>query len=155
MYKNVIFIYIFWYSKICWIPMKKYWFQLNSRGLSCDQYIFWVFFGYGITAKFHLYRICVTDFREGDLFGPPPSVSSPKINQSWIGLEWMNQEQMGKHTILDFRRATHHICVFDMVCAGAYKCNHTLFLFRIFETSYYLITIHFVNTQVHLQFCQK
>ena len=25
MYQNVIYIFIFWYSKICWFPVKKCW----------------------------------------------------------------------------------------------------------------------------------
>ena len=40
-----IYIYISWYSKICWFPVKKCWCQHNSRGVSRDFYIF----------LFHLY----------------------------------------------------------------------------------------------------
>ena len=34
---------ISWYSKICWFPVKKEWYQQNSMGVSRDLYIFWVF----------------------------------------------------------------------------------------------------------------
>ena len=40
--------------------------------MSFDLYIFWIFFRKGITVKFHHFRICVTDFREGYLFNPQP-----------------------------------------------------------------------------------
>ena len=30
-------------SKICWFLVKKCWCQQNSRGLSRDLYIFWIF----------------------------------------------------------------------------------------------------------------
>ena len=39
----------------------------------------------------------------------------------------MNQEQLGKHIIQCFRCATHHICVFNMACAGACKSDGTPF----------------------------
>ena len=43
MYKNVTYICVFWYSKICRFSMKKCWCHQNSRGVSRDSYIFWVF----------------------------------------------------------------------------------------------------------------
>ena len=43
--RNAIYICISWYSKIYWFWVKKCWFQHNSRGLSRDSYIFWIFFG--------------------------------------------------------------------------------------------------------------
>ena len=48
-------------------------------------YIFFeIFLRYGIIAKSHHYRICVTDFREGDLFGSPPSAVSAKCSSNWM-----------------------------------------------------------------------
>ena len=49
MYQNPVFMWISWCSKICWIPVKKCWCQLNPSGVSRDLYIFWIFFRYGIT----------------------------------------------------------------------------------------------------------
>ena len=43
-YENVIYICIFWYSKICWFPVEKAWYQQKSRGVSHDSYIFWIVF---------------------------------------------------------------------------------------------------------------
>ena len=43
MYQNPIYICISWYGKICWFLVKKCWCQQNSRGLSRDLYIFWIF----------------------------------------------------------------------------------------------------------------
>ena len=44
-----LYICISWYSKICQFPIKKCWYQQNSRGLSRDSYSFWIFFRQGIT----------------------------------------------------------------------------------------------------------
>ena len=43
-YQYAIYDCISWDSKICLIPVKKCWYQQNSRGVSRDSYIFWVFF---------------------------------------------------------------------------------------------------------------
>ena len=43
MYQKSVYISISYYSKICWVPMKKYWSQQNSRGVSHDSYVFWIF----------------------------------------------------------------------------------------------------------------
>ena len=60
MHQNAVYIYISWYSKICWFLVKKCWSQYNC-------------------VKFHHCRIYVTDFREGGILPPPrPSMSSPK-----------------------------------------------------------------------------
>ena len=65
MYQNAIYIRISRYSKICWFPVIKCW---------CQQNLVPIFFGSPlgkvITTKFLHCRICATDFREGDLFGP-------------------------------------------------------------------------------------
>ena len=39
-----------------------------------------------ICARLHHCRICVTDFREGGLFAPPPILEQPRKIPSWIGL---------------------------------------------------------------------
>ena len=39
-------------------------------------------------AKFHRYRICVVDFREGGPKSPPPIHKQPKKSPSWIGLNF-------------------------------------------------------------------
>ena len=44
----------------------KCWCQQNSRGLSCDSYIYW----FSLGTKFHHCRICVIDFRKGGPFCP-------------------------------------------------------------------------------------
>ena len=41
--------------------------------------------------KFHHCRICVTDFKEGGLFGPYPIHEQPRKSPSWLGL---------RHTLL-------------------------------------------------------
>ena len=43
-YQNPIYICISWYSKICWFSVKKCRCQQNSRGVSRDSYILWIFF---------------------------------------------------------------------------------------------------------------
>ena len=48
MYQDPIYICISWYSKICLFSVKKCWCQQNSRGVSLDSYIFWIFFRQGI-----------------------------------------------------------------------------------------------------------
>ena len=80
MCQNAIFICIFWYSKICWFPMKNCWCQHDARDVSRDSYIFWLFFRQGITAKFHQCRMCVTDFTERRAFLPPPP---PLLPHPW------------------------------------------------------------------------
>ena len=60
----------------------------RSRGVSRDSYIFWIFFRWGITAKFHYCRICVTYFREGwGPFCPPPIREQSQKCPSWTGLK--------------------------------------------------------------------
>ena len=49
MNQNAMYICISRYIKICWFPLKKCWYQHNSRGVSRDLYIFEIFVGSGIT----------------------------------------------------------------------------------------------------------
>ena len=87
MNQNAIYICISWYTKICWFPVKKCCCQQNSRGVTCDSYVFCIFFKQDI----HYCRICVTDFRDGwgqkgsplCAFFPPPPPSlwaAPKMS---------------------------------------------------------------------------
>ena len=62
-------------TKNCWFPVKKCWCQQNSRAVSRDLYVFWIFFTSGIAVSsfiivgyvWQILGIC-----------PPPSVSTPK-----------------------------------------------------------------------------
>ena len=44
MCSNTIYICIYWYSKICWFSVKKYWCQQNSSG----EYVIYIFFGFSL-----------------------------------------------------------------------------------------------------------
>ena len=84
MYQNTIYICIFWYSKICWFPMKNADVS-RTQGL---YHVIHLFFGSSLD-KFHLCRKCVIDFRERGHFNPPPlpPVSEqPRKGPFWIGL---------------------------------------------------------------------
>ena len=77
------------------IVWKKWWYQRNLKSASRDLCIFWIFFGYNC-AKIYLYRICVTNFREGRFLPPPPPSTlrpiceQPPKSPSWIGLKQMS-----------------------------------------------------------------
>ena len=81
MYQNVIYIFIYWYSKICWFSVKKCWYQQDWKWCVKWCRYFFVSFGCGKTvpscAKFHHCWICETEFREGDIFGHPPAPLHP------------------------------------------------------------------------------
>ena len=89
MYQNAIYIFISWYNKICWFPVKKCRCQKNPRGLSHDSYIFWITVIRYNCAKFHHCRIWVTDFWKEGAFWPPhsPNCEQPRKCPSWIGFE--------------------------------------------------------------------
>ena len=80
---------ISWYSKICWFPVKKCWCQQNSGCVSRDSFFFfnllWIRYN---CAKFHHCKICLTDFRKGGLFDPPPIREKPRKSSFWIGLKY-------------------------------------------------------------------
>ena len=80
MIQNAIYICISWYSKICWFLVKKYWCQQNSRGVSRDSYIFWIFFGWGITVP----RFIIVGFVWQILV--VRRSEQPRKSPSWIGL---------------------------------------------------------------------
>ena len=54
--------------------------------MSRDLYIFWIFLKGIIVPSFHHCRICLTDFREGSLFGFSIRVQ-PRKGPSWIELK--------------------------------------------------------------------
>ena len=86
MYQNEIYTCISWYRKISWFPMKNYWCQQNSKGVSRDSYIFWVFFrlGIAVTSFIIVGYVWQILWREALLVAPirEQSQKSP----SWIGL---------------------------------------------------------------------
>ena len=84
MYKNAIYIYISWYSKICWFLIKKWRSQQSSRSVSRDLLYFMdlLYVRYN-WAKFHHCRICVTDFKEevlSTLSHPLAALKRPILN---------------------------------------------------------------------------
>ena len=92
MYQNIIYICISWCSKICWFPMKNVDFSRNQE--VC--HVIHVFFASSLAkryncAKFHHFRICVTEFREGAFLLPSIHEQSRK-SPFWIGLKlaWFN-----------------------------------------------------------------
>ena len=66
--------------------MKKFWCQQNSRSVSRDLYIFWIFFRQDITGRIFIIVGYAGQILEGGAFLPPPppdpSVSSPEKAQS-------------------------------------------------------------------------
>ena len=60
--QNAIYICIFWFCKTCWFLVKKWWCQQKSRSVSRDSYTHWMFFRYGITAKFHHFKYHLLDY---------------------------------------------------------------------------------------------
>ena len=73
MYQYGIYVCISWYYKICWSPVKKRWCQQNSRGVSRDSYIFWIYFMEGITVpSFIIAGYVLQILGRGSLFAPLP-----------------------------------------------------------------------------------
>ena len=89
MYQNAIYIWISWYSKTCWLAVKKYWCQQNSGGVSRDSYTFLIFFRKGITVQsFILVRYVWQILGGGDFLPPPPPHPwAARKGPSWIGLK--------------------------------------------------------------------
>ena len=85
MYQNLIYICIFWYSKICWFPVKM---LISAELRGCVTWFIyfldlpWVKYN---CAKFHHCRICVTDFREGGPFCHTSIREQPRKSPPWIG----------------------------------------------------------------------
>ena len=78
-YQNAIYICILWYSKSCWLPMYTCWCQQNSRGVSRDSYIFWLFFRKGIILLSFITVGCVWQIlRKWGHFGRTPAWAAPK-----------------------------------------------------------------------------
>ena len=75
-------------AKFAVFCIKKCWHQQNWRDVSRDSDIFWIFLDKYNCAKFHHFRMCMTGFKEGDLFNPPP----PPPPQSLSSLEKAHPE---------------------------------------------------------------
>ena len=87
MYENAFYICISWYSKICWFAVKKCWCQQNSRGVSRDSSIFWIFFWQGISVPGFIIVGYVWQILGREAFLPlPPILEQPRKIPSWIGL---------------------------------------------------------------------
>ena len=90
MYQNPIYICISWCSKICWFLVKKCWCQQNSRDVSRDLYIFWIFLRSGITLPSVIIVGYVWEIleRRGSKKPPPPHIIREQLwkSPSWIGL---------------------------------------------------------------------
>ena len=69
-----LYICISWYSKICQFPIKKCWYQQNSRGLSRDSYSFWIFFRQGITVPSLIIVGYACQILERGMPRPPPPI---------------------------------------------------------------------------------
>ena len=74
---------ISWYSKICWFPAKKYWWQQNSKFVSRDSYIFWIFFGWGIIVASFIIVGYVWQIFWTETFLLPPIREQPQKIPSW------------------------------------------------------------------------
>ena len=88
MYQNAICIYISWYSKSCWFPMKKCWCQQNSWSVSRDLYIFVIFFRSGKTVLSYHCWVCAAYFRTGWPFLASSICEPPLKRPSWGELKW-------------------------------------------------------------------
>ena len=83
MNQNEIFICIFWYSKICWFPVKKCWCQQNSRGASRQSYILWILFRSGVIVPSFIIVGYVWQISDS----PSSSIREQlQKDPSWIGL---------------------------------------------------------------------
>ena len=66
---------------------QKYWCQQNSKGVSCDFYIFWTFFKQGISVpSFIIFCRILQILGRGSLTIPPPIHEQQRKGPSWIGL---------------------------------------------------------------------
>ena len=73
--QNPIYICISLCSKICLFRMKKCWCQQNSRDVSRDLYIFWIFLCLGITVQRYVWHILG---RGGNKKSPHPFAAQKK-----------------------------------------------------------------------------
>ena len=87
MHQNAIYICISWYSKTCWFPGKKFWYQQNSRVMSRDSYIFGIFFSEGITVpSFIIVEYVWQILGSVGFLASAPIREQPQKIPSWIGL---------------------------------------------------------------------
>ena len=89
MYQNTIYICISWCSKSCCFPVKKCWRQQNSKCVSRDSNIFWIFFGEGITVPSLIIVGYVWQILGRGAFLPPSIREKPQKRPSWIGLKFI------------------------------------------------------------------
>ena len=91
MNQNPIYMCISWCSKICWFPVKECWCQQNSRNVSRDLYIFFIFLREGITVQsFIIAGYVWWILRRVGQKGPPPILEQPWKNTSWIAISHIN-----------------------------------------------------------------
>ena len=89
MSENAICICIFWYSKICWSPVKICSCEQKSGDVSRDSYIFWIFLNKVLCQVSSLqdmcegYLICIRE----RFFCPLPTREKRRKVPSWIGLK--------------------------------------------------------------------
>ena len=89
MYQNAVYICISWYSKICLFPVKKCWFQQNSKGAPLDSNICWIFFRLGVTVPIFIILGNVWQILGRGAFCPPhplPIREQLRKSPSWIWL---------------------------------------------------------------------
>ena len=80
MNQNAMSICIIWYIKICWFPLKNYWYQQNLRDVSRDLYIFGIFLRSGITvSSFVIARYVWHILGRVTFLAPPHTWRAPKI----------------------------------------------------------------------------
>ena len=112
MYQNAIYICISWYGKIGGFPVKKYWYQLNSRGVSRDSYIFWIFFRQVITvSSFNMVGYVWQILGRGVFFSHPireqpwkiPIREQPRKSPSWIRLKFLTLKKGLSHFLTTFK----------------------------------------------------
>ena len=89
--------------------MKKCWFPPNSRGVSCDWYIYiYIYIYMGLFyvrcnwSKFHDCRIYVTGFKEGNLFSPSHPWAAPKSVCAGVPCWFCDHQYLRKQSVNSF-----------------------------------------------------
>ena len=112
MYQNAIYICISWYGKIGGFPVKKYWYQLNSRCVSRDSYIFWIFLRQVITvSSFNIVGYVWQILGRGVFLSHPireqpwkiPIREQPRKSPFWIRLKFLTLEKGLSHFLTTFK----------------------------------------------------
>ena len=111
MYQNATYIYISWYSKICWFPMKKCWCQQNSRSVSRDSHNFWIFLRLGITVPSFIIAGYVWQILGRGTFLSPPIREQPQETLFWIDLKLILSSFDQKFLVINSTvRCPHILC---------------------------------------------